>query len=60
MDPNHCSCAQTPSNEEVTTQFSIQNELENITVEEGQSSTRKKKDTQIFFSIEEDKLLISL
>ena len=63
MDPNHCSCAQTPSNEEVDTQFqqfSTQIELETITVEEkGESSTRKKKGIRIFFSIEEDKLVIS-
>ena len=46
--------------EEVDTQFSTQIELENITIEEGgESSTRKKNGTRIFFSIKKDKLLIS-
>ena len=61
--PNSCSHAKTLSNEEVDTQFqqfSTQIELETITVEEkGESSTRKKKGIRIFFSIEEDKLVIS-
>ena len=47
--PNSYIRAQTPSNEEV-----------DITVEEGGgSSTKKKKGKRLFFSIEEDKLVIS-
>jgi len=54
--PNSCSCAQTPSNEEANTQFSTKIELENITVEKRRVSyTRKKKDTRLFFSTEEDR-----
>ncbi|KAG5007180.1 hypothetical protein GLYMA_09G140900v4 [Glycine max] len=61
MDPNQFNCCEkNPLNEEVDTQFSTQIELENITIEEGgESSTRKKNGTRIFFSIKKDKLLIS-
>ncbi|KAL5170585.1 hypothetical protein HKD37_11G032263 [Glycine soja] len=58
--PNSYNRAQTPSNEEVDTQFSTQIGLENITTEErGGRSTKKKKDTRVFFSIEEEKILIN-
>ena len=50
--PNSYNRAQTPSNEEVDTQFSTQIGLENITIEEGgRSSTEKKMAYEYSFQL---------